>query len=344
MIPRAHRTQKLALIILALATIFVVKGIVNETKKTPPLHAYAQGTAKFPYQSRALMVPVIRAAYNSPTLARLASHRVGAFHAPAVWPVSAIGLICIVCTGLLTLNLYWKTTITGTLHWLVYPAFLAALVVTFTMHDVSDYLFVYDLPSLLFFTVGLWLAWERRFWWLVLLFPIATMNRETTLFLIPLAALLQLDEHWKFKKRAYPIQLVLMAVSWFVVTRLEQKLFPGVGTDAVYSPMANFKMLINPMHWDEVFAAAGFLWAVAVFNWKRIPSQRLQRLLLIYPLWFTVMLFRGILWESRIYTELIPMTVVMAVLVLELPKKEESQSLPREEESSYQQTVGTLAR
>lgn len=340
MVPRTEWKRKLTLVLLALATIFVIKGLLLEDKKEPPLQKYAHGIAEFPFQSRILMMPVIRMAYQSPRLARLASHRSGPFHDPGVWPVAGIGLICITLTGLLTISLYKKTTVNGQLHWLVYPAFLAAIVVTFTMHDVSDYLCVYDLPSLFFFTAGIWLAWERRFWWLVLLLPFATLNRETTLFLIPVAALMQLDERWRWKKIEYPVQLVLMLASWVIVTRLDQKYFPGVGTSAVYSPTANLKMLANPMLWDEIFAATGFLWAISVFNWKRIPNKRLQRFLLIYPLWFAVMLFRGILTESRIYEELIPISVVMAVLVLESPKEHEGEAHLQTERLSHEKNIG----
>jgi hypothetical protein len=70
---------------------------------------------------------------------------------------------------------------------LVYPSLLAVCTATYVMHTVRNFRFIYDLPSLAFFSVAMFLVYQRKHWvWFVLLFVAATMNRETTLLLLPL--------------------------------------------------------------------------------------------------------------------------------------------------------------
>jgi len=311
---------------LAAATFFVMSGLMIESKILPYPQRYSEGREKAPYQNRILMIPVERLAYHSQTLARVASHRIGPFRDPGNYPVAVLGFLSIIGSGLLALNLYWKTTAKGSLGWLIYPAILMAVVATYTLHVVSNNLSLYDLPSMFLFTLGVWLAWERKFWWLVLLFPIATLNRETSLFLIPVAILMQKDDDTARLPEKRPLhrleqfsQIVLMAVMWVVITRLEKHYFPGVGSDETYTPLNNLRIMKNPVYWPNMLAATGFLWVIPAFGWRRIHNPRFRSLLLIFPLWLAVMLFRGGLSESRVFTELIPLTAVMAALVLEEP-------------------------
>lgn len=311
---------------LAAATFFVMSGLMIESKILPAPQRYSEGIEKAPYQNRILLIPVERWAYQSQALAKIASHRIGPFRDPGNYPVAVLGFFSIVGSGLLAQSLYWKTTSTGSLSWLVYPAILMAVVATYTLHVVSNNLSLYDLPSMFMFTLGVWLAWERKFWWLVLLFPIATLNRETSLFLIPVAILMQRvdSEARTLDTRSLPrvehiAEIVLMAVMWIVITRLEKHYFPGVGSDETYSPINNLRVMKNPIYWPNMLAAVGFLWVIPAFGWRRIKNLRFRSLLLIFPLWLAVMFFRGGLSESRVFTELIPLTAVMSILVLEEP-------------------------
>jgi hypothetical protein len=93
---------------------------------------------------------------------------------------------CVLIAGWVAIRLYQASSRRQLLGWLVYPLFLALCAVSYTLHTVQNYQFVYDLPSLAFFSLGLYLIYFRKSaLLLVALFAVATLNRETTLFLVP---------------------------------------------------------------------------------------------------------------------------------------------------------------
>jgi hypothetical protein len=70
-------------------------------------------------------------------------------------------------------------------------AFTILLALPFNL--LYTYWYPNDIPAVLFFTLGL-IAFYRRSWpWYYLLFVVATLNRETTLFLTFLFVVTNLD-------------------------------------------------------------------------------------------------------------------------------------------------------
>jgi hypothetical protein len=312
-------------------TAFVVNGLIQASTSGPgnlgPFpHLYAAGKAMAPYQSRALMVPAERWAYANKPLAKMSTHRSGPYSDPGNVPIFVFGVFSVVGCGLLAQSLYRKVNgSNGPLSWLIYPAILVAIVASWTMHNMGDYLYPYDLPSMFFFTSGIWLAWERRWWWLAVMFPIATLNRETTLFLIPLIVLLMRDDEKRWLAPRQWLLITYLAISWIAVTHWEEHRFPGVGSDAIYTPHLHY--LTDPIFWPCLLAAVGFLWVFPVFGWRQIDNAKLRSCVILYPLWFGVMAVRGILTESRIFGELIPLTVIIAVIMLEKSQKHGDRAL-----------------
>ena len=96
----------------------------------------------------------------------------------------------VILAGLVARRIYKAASPTGLLTPLVYPLTLLMVAATYAFGTMHRLRFLYDLPSLGFFAAGLYLLYFRRpRWQFALLFCIATINRETTLFLLVLFVL-----------------------------------------------------------------------------------------------------------------------------------------------------------
>lgn len=144
------------------------------------------------FQTRLLLAPLFRWAQSSAQLAHLAAdwsknkyffpHRIG----PGGGGQFYLDVPCVLIAGWVALRIYQAASRRHLLESLVYPFFLLLCTVTYILHVVQNYRFIYDMRSLMFFAVGLYLIYFRKpVLWLVALFAVATLNRETTLLLIP---------------------------------------------------------------------------------------------------------------------------------------------------------------
>ena len=97
---------------------------------------------------------------------------------------------------------------------------LFACGVTYVMHTVQNFRFIYDFPSLMFFAGGMYLIYLRKHWiFFSILFAIATFNRETSLLL----ALYMIDKaiddnrlRWRLLFQPNTLLVVIpLALIWF---------------------------------------------------------------------------------------------------------------------------------
>lgn len=153
---------------------------------------FTHGYERLPFQTRLLMAPLFRWAQNSPLMVHYASRLAmnGYFFPHGIQPAEAVqfwlDIPCVLIAGWVAVRIYQASSRRRLLGWLVYPLFLVLCAVSYTLHTVQNFQFVYDLPSLAFFSLGLYLIYFRKSkLLLVALFAVATLNRETTLFLIP---------------------------------------------------------------------------------------------------------------------------------------------------------------
>lgn len=154
---------------------------------------YEQGSERMPFQGRCLMMLPMRLAHGS-VLLRMTSGSFALSHfwfprpvQPEVIIQAAINVACLLMTGFFTTRMYQGSSRHRLLTPLIYPLMLAVFAVTYMLHTVQNFRFIYDLPSLAFFSAAMYLIYFRRHWaWFVALFLVATINRETTLLLLPL--------------------------------------------------------------------------------------------------------------------------------------------------------------
>jgi hypothetical protein len=290
---------------------------------------YEQGRERMPFQGRVLMMLPMRWANHSSVITSIAMP-LGRSHfwfptrvAPEVLAQAAIDVLCLLLTGWLTTKIYQASSSRQLLTQMIYPLFLVVCGATYVMHTVQNFRFVYDLPSLAFFTTAMYLMYFRKNWgWFAAVFCIATTNRETTLLLLPLYMLNGAVEGGRFswarlfRVRTLAVVLPLAAIwaAWQIVIRHHfaanpSELYPRINW--------NVKSLLAPMAWPQLFSAGGYLLVFVIVLRRRILDPRLRAWLWIVPVWVLFMFVYGILIETRVFGELIPLIVCGSAIIVE---------------------------
>ena len=222
-----------------------------------------------------------------------------------------------------TVRIYQASSGRGVLTPFVYPLFLCVCAATYVMHTVQNFRFIYDLPSLAFFSVAMYLLYFRRHWgWFAALFLVATVNRETTLLLLPLFVINEGFDGFKFQwSRAFRVRVVGIVVAlgaaWAGWQVLVRHVFAHNASEFYPRFNWNLKSMLAPLAWPQMLSACGYLLLVVCLLRKQIPDSRLQTWLWIVPIWLGFMFTFGILIETRVFGELIPLVVCSTCLIAE---------------------------
>ena len=323
-----------------LASIQFVWFYVNRVPSCMRLLPYEQGRERTPFQYRLLLMLPLRWAHASPWLnsiaASLTAQR-GWFHAgvrPEGILEAAIDLTCIAVAGLAARKLYRASSRTGLLTPLIYPLVLVMANGAYSLLTMHLLRFVYDLPSLAFFSVGLCLIYFRTHpLWFMALFAVATLNRETTLLLLLCFAIAQCKRGpaWDWQQIYSPGSLAVLLplsgywIGWHLWVVRHFAANPVVPFPGVW---LNIGLLLLPIAWPQMIGAFAYLWPVVFAGRRRILDPVLRAWLWVVPVWIAFMFRFGIILEIRIFAELIPYIAVLAVLVFEenLLKKLESKT------------------
>ncbi len=323
-----QRIRRLLLAIYLLATVQLVWCYLWLTRPYVNTRLYELGKERMPFQGRCLMMLPMHLAHQSTFLHLL--DRVFAFShfwfpkpvQPEVLIQAVIGIACLSVTGMLATRIYQASSRRQLLTPLIYPLVLAVWAATYVLHTVQNFRFIYDLPSLAFFTTALYLIYFRRHWgWFAALFVVATINRETTLLLLPLYAIDQSlaaggRVRWRqmLAPRTVAVVLPLLAfwIGWEIFVR---HLFAGNRSEFYPRLNWNVKSLLAPQAWPQLVSACGYLLPFVVLLRARIPDARLRAWLWMIPLWLVFMFSYGILIETRVFGELIPLVVCCSALI-----------------------------
>ncbi len=323
------RKRRLLYGLYLLATVQLTWCYLWLTRPYVSTRLYEQGLERMPFQGRLLMMLPMRLADGNAALR--AVDRLIALSPfwfprtghPEVLVQAAIDVACVTATGVLTTQLYQASSRRHLLTYFIYPLVLVVWAMTYVLHTVQNFRFLYDLPSLAFFTGALYLIYTRRHpLWFVALFLVATINRETTLLLLPLYAI---DRsviggrlRWKrlFAGRTMLVVLPLLAawVGWEIFVRHH---FAGNRSEFYPRLNWNVKSILVPQAWPQMLSACGYLLPFVVVMRRRIPDARLRAWLWLLPLWVVFMFSYGILVETRVFGELIPLVVCCAALITE---------------------------
>jgi hypothetical protein len=324
------RRKPLLLVVYVLATIQFAWCYFWLTRPYVNTAVYERGLERMPFQRRSLMMLPMQLANRSAMLHWVAEPFSRASHFwfphpvhPEVRVQAVINVVCLLIAGLMTTRIYQARSRYQLLTPLVYPPLLAVCAATHVMHTVQSFRFIYDLPSLAFFSVAMCLIYRRRHWvWFVLLFVVATMNRETTLLLLPLyvidAAIVDGRPRWQrlfqWRTIAVVVPLGIYWVAWQVAIRWW---FIGNRSEFYARLDWNVKSLLVPQAWPQLLSACGYLLLFVLLMYRRIPDGRLRAWIAIVSLWVAFMFSYGILVETRVFGELIPLTMCSTALILE---------------------------
>jgi hypothetical protein len=144
-----------------LATVQFVWCYLWITRPYVNTYAYELGRERMPFQGRLLMAIPMRWAHHSAILRHLSQP----FSRSRFWfpkPVqpevlvqAIIDIFCLLCAGYITTRIYQASSRHRLLTPFIYPLLLLVSAATYVMHTVQNFRFIYDLPSLAFFAIGM---------------------------------------------------------------------------------------------------------------------------------------------------------------------------------------------
>lgn len=325
----------LSLFLNGLATAQVVWVYLLHIPGAVNLTAFENGTERTPFQYRLLLSFPLRWSHCSTHMAQAVTFLEGfngwlpAHLRPEGLLQFLVDGVCLATTGLFARRLYQATSRTQLITPFIYPLTLALVAFTYTLLTTHALRFVYDFPSLAFFAIGTCLIYRRRHAWFVLLFAIATVNRETTLLLLPLYAVTQciplrhstttsLSPDWSRLYAPRTMQVASpLAVAWIAWHLYVVHRFAGNASAAGPRVVLNFGLLLCPLSWPQVATACGFLCPIIFACRNRIQDATLRLWVWLLPAWFGFMLVFGLLIEPRVFGELIPLVACTAGLIAE---------------------------
>src|SRR5215813_11848319 len=175
----------------------------------------------------------------------------------------------------------------------------------------------YDVPSVMFFTLGLLLIHDERWWWYYPLFVIATLNRETSIFLAVVTALVFFDRYPWPKLAALvlsqaAIWTAIKGALWIVY---QHNRWMGYGLYEYQLKVNIATILTSPLKAVIALATWGCLWMAVVVWYPRISDPFMRRTLWTVPVFIAGMFFAGVIIELRIYGEMLPIVLAAAWVV-----------------------------
>jgi hypothetical protein len=188
-----------------------------------------------------------------------------------------------------------------TFSWVGQILGVALLSTSFTYYNF------YDIGTVFFTTCGLLAIYTRRYWWLVPVVMIGTLNYEGLVLLIPVAAFMAYD---KDPLKTWIPALAASVLGYFAVRYGLQAAIPfsHPADWRIWSNMA-LPFLVRGQMAYCVLALAG--WYAAGLMSARYCDPRLKRLILLFPLVFAVTFLFGQLHEPRQFDAFIPVVVAM---------------------------------
>jgi hypothetical protein len=310
------------------ATIQVVWFYVNRVPPHIQLLAYEQGRERTPFQYRVLMMWPMSWAHSSPVIIRCA-HALNAM--PGWFPngvrpegvvQAPIDLASVIVAGLVARRLYLGASRSGLLTPIVYPLTLVMVASTYCLLNMHLLRFIYDLPSLALFSIGLELIYFRRSHLLfALLFIVATLNRETSLFLLAFFAVAECFRNGGEVRLSYSARvlrvLVPLSAFWLAWHAYIAHRYAANPTESLARVYLNVGLLLLPLTWPQMFAAFAYLWPFVLVSRDRISDDVLRAWWWVLPAWFAFMFYYGIFIETRVFGELIPYFACTVTLVCE---------------------------
>lgn len=290
---------------------------------------YEHGEERMPFQGRLMMIAPMLWAHTNAPLVRVSSWLSKYIYwfprvvSPEVLVQGVISVVCLVIAGVVATRLYQAASSRRLLTPLIYPIVLVMCVATYVLHTIQNFRFIYDLPSLAFFSVAMYVIYFRKsVWWFAAIFLVATINRETSLLLL---GFFMLDRGvvggrlvWKrvFAPRTL-LTMAPLAVYWVVWQVVVRHIY-AVNRSEFYPRIPlNLTFFVSPQAWPQLLGGCCYLLPIVLIFRGYLRDVRLRAWLWVLPAWFGFMFVYGILIETRIFGELIPYVAATGSLMAE---------------------------
>ncbi len=335
MLTRSRAFTAFTWLLYACAVLQLVRYYVVSTYFYLDMPRYLSGRERLPFQERVLPIFLMWPINHSRFLMQHLSHPKGGVFSPsaATQETAAFYMISLISFALscfLVARLYRALTTSGVLSMLVLPIFMVLTLWTYVVHIDANYSYPYDMPSLAFFAGGLLAIYTRRYFPLLAIMFFGTMNRETTLFLVGIYILdsastdlesagnrrISLKERFSLPQVQWTRAALLIAVWLVVKVVIYQHFKHNDNSENFVRLWGNFGRL-RPRLWPTLLNICGYLLPIVVILRRRLTPTRFANYLYILPFWLAVMLYTGVILETRIWGELCSFTAVASVLLLE---------------------------
>ena len=326
-------------VLLVLACLQCTRAIFFQNVSRIDLRQYAAGQERMPFQGRIAMMPLLRAAGESPTMRAIAAaidHEDQQQHGPGcaqcTEPFSPEKLVSLLagtlCTLISVAILFALGRRFGALQWLPAVIFLAILYASYAARYEAALWYPYDLPHMLIFGAACLCLLEGPLWIFFPLFLVDLPMRETSLFLIVVAVPF-LVRRWKLPRAV--LTLFVMAALWFAVHLAIAKAFALNPSETGSRIVLNLKNLALPLHWPQMASALGFLLVPIFLGRARLPIRFRWFLYWMLPCLLVTAWF-GMWIESRIFLEWsMPIAYLASIEILNLC---DSQAITRSESAN----------
>jgi hypothetical protein len=286
------------------------------------LDKYADGTEQMPFQGRMLMMWPMHWANHNLALINFAAHHAASARRPDLIVIMAVSAFSVIGAGLTLTILYRQISSLQLFWWAPWALLLLISYTQYILHSDNNFLYPFDLPSLFFFIAGIALIYNRRFVLLLLMFPVAVLNRETALLLVPLLLIDGCCEsecvQWKNLIRPALIgKATALLVIWATVVLFVHHRFRNNRQGTAFMLTWNLKEVLHPEHWPQLLSIGAFLLIPICVFVSDLKDLRLRMYLWIVPLWFGLMSVYGSLLETRVFGELGGLLGIAAALIFE---------------------------
>ncbi len=298
----------LYLVAISAAAIYFadLRFALNIEYEHAPLTRLLDNLAHVPFQYRVLIPWLIH--WIDETLLLIIPYY-SPYHV-ASW-IEALSVICLLIAYRYFLSSFFNNRITTMML-----SFLLLYVLSFhyLFPRINKFWYPSDIPSVLFFTLGMILIYKRKWLFYYPLFIVATLNRETTCFLTILLLLVWIGRipTSEIFRHCY-LQFIIwvgikLGLYWLYLNNPGKGLFEG-------HLITNLKFLANPEHYPFLASIFGFTWIPVAACYKRIKAPFVKRSLYLVIPFILPMIYVGNIYELRIYGELSPIILTACLLV-----------------------------
>ena len=273
--------------------------------------------AKTPFQYRTLIPFIIQLIYKIPFIKGLVSN------------ITELALYSefIFTVLLLLVTQKYLYLITNQKLYSRFFSFLILYILSFNLIMVPgrNLYYPYDIPSVFFFTTGIYLLYRKNYIFYYFVFILSTFNRETSCFLTVTYLITHIGIHGG--KRVL-INTSIQLFIWIMIKYILLQVFKNnPAEESESNPLfimqikQNLLLLQNAENLFIFLGSFGFAWIPIIFFYKKIQDRFVSKSLLTVIPFLSGMFVVGVITELRIFSELAILIIsALAIIVKSLLK------------------------